>query len=40
MVCKEVLYIIPLIGTRERDSIQERRRQNKAMISDSDMSRN
>lgn len=40
MVCKEVLYIIPLIGAGERDSTQERGRQNKAMISDSDMTRN
>lgn len=36
MVCKEVLYIIPLIGSGERDSTQERGRQSKAMISDSD----
>lgn len=40
MVCKEELYVIPLIGTGERESIQERGRQNKAMINDSDMIRN
>lgn len=42
MVCKEVLYITPLMSTGEkmRQHKRKRERQNKAMINDSDVSGN